>query len=298
MTAAAATRDFPRFYGKVGSLHRERLWALRLSYASLILAAIIFLAPPVYMLITSIKTNAEMANQSLNPWLVRNPTLEHYMAILGNPVFLTFFKNSIIVTLVVVAITMVISVLAAFALSRMRFWGSQVLATGVFLTYLVPDTLLFIPLYQIVGGLGLLNSIWGLVLVYPTLTVPFCTWIMIGYFASIPKELDEAALIDGATWPQMLLKIFIPVALPGIIAATIFAFTVSWAAFVYPTAFITRPEEMPLTIGIVSQLVRGDTFAWGQIMAGALLAALPPVVVYVFLMDYYIAGLTAGATKG
>ena len=168
----------------------------------------------------------------------------------------------------------------------------------MFLTYLVPDTLLFIPLYQIVGGLGLLNSIWGLVLVYPTLTVPFCTWIMIGYFASIPKELDEAALIDGATWPQMLMKIFIPVALPGIIAATIFAFTVSWAAFVYPTAFITTPDQMPLTIGVVSQLVRGDVFVWGQITAGALLAALPPVIVYAFLMDYYIAGLTAGATKG
>jgi multiple sugar transport system permease protein len=298
MAEATANRDFPRTYAKAGSLHKERLWALRTAYASLIVASIIFLAPPFYMLITSIKTNAEMADQSLNPWLVRNPTLEHYWAILSNPTFLTFFKNSIIVTVLVVAVTMVISVLAAFALSRMRFWGSQVLATGVFLTYLVPDTLLFIPLYQIVGGLGLLNSIWGLVLVYPTLTVPFCTWIMIGYFASIPKELDEAALIDGATWPQMLLKIFIPVALPGIIAATIFAFTVSWAAFVYPTAFITRPDQMPLTIGIVSQLVRGDTFAWGQIMSGALIAALPPVIVYVFLMDYYIAGLTAGATKG
>jgi multiple sugar transport system permease protein len=298
MTVPTAHRDFPRVYGKVGSLHRERLWALRLSYTSLIVAALIFLAPPVYMLITSLKTNAEMADQTLSPWLVRSPTIEHYVATLDNPLFLTFFANSAIVTLLVVCITMVVSVLAAFALSRMRFWGSQTLATGVFLTYLVPDTLLFIPLYQIVGGLGLLNSIWGLVLVYPTLTVPFCTWIMIGYFASIPKELDEAALIDGASWPQMLLKIFIPVALPGIIAATIFAFTVSWAAFVYPTAFITRPDHMPLTIGVVSQLVRGDTFAWGQIMAGALLAAMPPVVVYVFLMDYYIAGLTAGATKG
>jgi multiple sugar transport system permease protein len=152
----------------------------------------------------------------------------------------------------VVVLTMLISVPAAFALSRMKFWGSGVLATGVFLTYLVPDTLLFIPLYQIVGSLGLLNSVWGLVLVYPTLTVPFCTWIMIGYFASIPKELDEAALIDGAGWLQMLWRIFIPVALPGIIAATIFAFTVSWAAFVYPTAFITRPDEMPLTIGVVA----------------------------------------------
>jgi len=281
-----------------GSLRAERRWALWTAYVSLILACIIFLMPPVYMLVTSLKTNAEMANLQGNPWIVLNPTLEHYRAIVENPLFLTFFWNSIKVTVLTVVISMVISVLAAFALARMRFWGSQWLATGVFLTYLVPDTLLFIPLYQIVGGLGLLNNTWGLVLVYPTLTVPFCTWIMIGYFASIPKELDEAALIDGASWPQMLLKIFIPVALPGIIAATIFAFTVSWAAFVYPTAFITTPDQMPLTIGVVSTLVRGDTFPWGQIMAGALLAALPPVVVYAFLMDYYIAGLTAGATKG
>lgn len=295
---AAANRDLPSIYHKAGSLRSERRWALWTAYVSLVLAAIIFLAPPVYMLLTSLKTSAEIADLSLNPWWIRTVTLENYTSILGNPVFLTFFWNSAKITVAVVIVTMVISTLAAFALARMRFWGSQTLATGVFLTYLVPETLLFIPLYQIVGGLGLLNSAWGLVLVYPTLTVPFCTWIMIGYFASIPKELDEAALIDGASWSQMLLKIFIPVAMPGIIAATIFAFTVSWAAFVYPTAFVTTPEEMPLTIGVVSQLVRADTFAWGQIMAGALLAALPPVVVYAFLMDYYIAGLTAGATKG
>ena len=294
----AANRDMPSLYGKAGSLRSERRWALIWAYISLIFSAIILLTPPVYMLITSLKTSAEIADQKGNPWIVRNPTLENYWELITNSLFQGFFINSVIVTVVVVAVTMVISILAAFALARMRFWGSQVLATGVFLTYLVPDTLLFIPLYQIVGGLGLLNSIWGLVLVYPTLTVPFCTWIMIGYFASIPKELDEAALIDGATWPQMLMKIFIPVALPGIIAATIFAFTVSWAAFVYPTAFITTPDQMPLTIGVVSQLVRGDVFVWGQITAGALLAALPPVIVYAFLMDYYIAGLTAGATKG
>lgn len=299
MSATVATnRDMPSLYGKAGSLRSERRWALIWAYISLIFSAIILLTPPVYMLITSLKTSAEIADQKGNPWIVRNPTLENYWDLITNSLFQGFFINSVIVTLVVVALTMVISILAAFALARMRFWGSQVLATGVFLTYLVPDTLLFIPLYQIVGGLGLLNSIWGLVLVYPTLTVPFCTWIMIGYFASIPKELDEAALIDGATWPQMLLKIFVPVALPGIIAATIFAFTVSWAAFVYPTAFITTPDQMPLTIGVVSQLVRGDVFVWGQITAGALLAALPPVIVYAFLMDYYIAGLTAGATKG
>jgi multiple sugar transport system permease protein len=274
----AANRDMPSLYGKAGSLRSERRWALIWAYISLIISAIILLTPPVYMLITSLKTSAEIADQKGNPWIVRNPTLENYWELITNSLFQGFFINSVIVTVVVVAVTMVISILAAFALARMRFWGSQVLATGVFLTYLVPDTLLFIPLYQIVGGLGLLNSIWGLVLVYPTLTVPFCTWIMIGYFASIPKELDEAALIDGATWPQMLLKIFVPVALPGIIAATIFAFTVSWAAFVYPTAFITTPDQMPLTIGVVSQLVRGDVFVWGQITAGALLAALPPRV--------------------
>lgn len=295
---AAANRDLPGIYHKAGSLRAERRWALWTAYASLIVAAIIMLAPPVYMFLTSIKTSAEIADLTGTPWWVRNPTFENYWALLTNPMFMGFFWNSVKVTILVVAVTMAISILAAFALARMRFWGSQWLATGVFLTYLVPDTLLFIPLYQIVGSLGLLNSTWGLVLVYPTLTVPFCTWIMIGYFASIPKELDEAALIDGASWGQMLVKIFIPVALPGIIAATIFAFTVSWAAFVYPTAFITTPSEMPLTIGVVSQLIRGDTFAWGQLMAGALLAALPPVIVYVFLMDYYIAGLTAGATKG
>ena len=298
MSAAAANRDLPGIYHKSGSLRAERRWALWTAYISLIFSAIVLLAPPVYMLITSLKTSAEIADQRGNPWIVRNPTLDNYWALMNDSLFQGFFINSVIITVIVVALTMVISILAAFALARMRFWGSQMLATGVFLTYLVPDTLLFIPLYQIVGGLGLLNSIWGLVLVYPTLTVPFCTWIMIGYFASIPKELDEAALIDGATWPQMLTKIFIPVALPGIIAATIFAFTVSWAAFVYPTAFVTTPDQMPLTIGVVSQLVRGDTFAWGQITAGALLAALPPVIVYAFLMDYYIAGLTAGATKG
>jgi multiple sugar transport system permease protein len=298
MSASTASTIASYTGKKLGSLRAERRWALWTAYASLIVATIIFLAPPFYMLVTSLKSSAEISNLSGNPWIVRAPTLENYMELIANPLFRGFFVNSVIITLCVVAISMVISVLAAFSLARMKFWGSQALATGVFLTYLVPDTLLFIPLYQIVGGLGLLNSIWGLILIYPTLTVPFCTWIMIGYFASIPKELDEAALIDGAGWMQMLTKIFIPVALPGIIAATIFAFTVSWAAFVYPTAFVTTPDQMPLTIGVVSQLIRGDTFAWGQIMAGALMAALPPVIVYAFLMDYYIAGLTAGATKG
>jgi multiple sugar transport system permease protein len=285
-------------YHKVGSIRRERRWALIGAYIALAVFVVFFLLPPVYMLITSLKSSAEIADLNGNPWLVQRPTLENYWTLLTQGNYLIHFRNSAIVTVLVVAISMVISVLAAFSLSRMRFWGSTVLATGVFLTYLVPETLLFIPLFQIIGGLGLYNNLWAMLLVYPTLTVPFCTWIMIGYFSSIPKELDEAALIDGANHFQMLWKIFIPVALPGILAATIFAFTVSWAQFLYPMAFLVSSEQMVLTTGIVSDLIRGDTFQWGQIMAGALLAALPPLLVYAFLMDYYIAGLTAGATKG
>ena len=203
-----------------------------------------------------------------------------------------------------VIITMLISVIAAFALARMKFWGSATLATGVFLTYLIPETLLFIPLFKMFAwvnetfGIQLMNHWWTLIILYPTLTVPFCTWIMIGYFASIPKELDEAALIDGATWIQTLTKIFIPVALPGIIAATIFCFTVAWAQFLYPLAFTTSTTELVLPVGIVTTLIKGDVFNWGQIMTGALLGAAPPLIIYAFLMDYYIAGLTAGATKG
>jgi multiple sugar transport system permease protein len=224
--------------------------------------------------------------------------LDNFLELASDAHFQIFFWNSIKITVVVVILSMVISILAAFALARMRFWGSAALATGVFLTYLVPESLLFIPMFKIVGSLGLMNSTWCLVLLYPTLTVPFCTWIMIGYFSSIPKELDEAALIDGASYLQMLVKIFIPVALPGIIAATIFAFTVSWGQFLYPLAFLFSSDQMVLTVGIVTELIRGDVFQWGKIMAGSMMAALPPVIIYAFLMDYYISGLTAGATKG
>ena len=285
------------------SLKAQRRWALIWSYFFLIIFAALFLTPPFYMLITSLKTSAEISAAKL-PWWVFHPTLENYAALLSSEAYLTFFRNSIVVSLVVVAVTMVISILAAFSLSRMRFWGSATLATGVFLTYLIPETLLFIPLFKIFSfvqegtGIELMNRWWVLIVVFPTLTVPFCTWIMIGYFASIPKELDEAALIDGAGYFQVLIKIFLPVALPGVIAATIFAFTVSWADFLYPMAFTTSVDQMVLPAGIVSTLIKGDVFNWGQIMTAALLGAMPPLLIYAFLMDYYIAGLTAGATKG
>ncbi|MBM3370012.1 MAG: carbohydrate ABC transporter permease [Betaproteobacteria bacterium] len=286
-----------------GSMSRDRKRALWWSYFFLIVFAIFFLTPPIYMMVTSLKTSAEIS-AATSPWIVQSPTFQNYVGLLTDSVFLRFFRNSALVSAIVVIITMLVSVLAAFALARMKFWGSATLATGVFLTYLIPETLLFIPLFKMFAWIKetfdvqLINQWWVLILLYPTLTVPFCTWIMIGYFSSIPKELDEAALIDGATWFQTLTRIFIPVAIPGIIAATIFAFTVSWAQFLYPLAFTTSAEELVLPVGIISTLIKGDVFNWGQIMAGALLGAAPPLIIYAFLMDYYIAGLTAGATKG
>lgn len=303
MAEAVAIEGGPTRAVGYGSISKSRRRVLLWSYFFLVLFAVFFLLPPIYMFITSLKTSGEIA-EATNPWWVFGPTLGNYIELLTSPVYLTFFRNSILVSVSVVALTMVISVLAAFALARMRFWGSATLATGVFLTYLVPDTLLFIPLFKIFAwfyqftGIQLINNWWILIIVYPTLTVPFCTWIMIGYFASIPRELDEAALIDGANYFQMLTRIFIPVALPGIIAAMIFAFTVSWAQFLYPLAFTTSADQLVLPVGIVTTLIKGDVYNWGQIMTGALLCAAPPLIIYAFLMDYYIAGLTSGATKG
>jgi multiple sugar transport system permease protein len=264
---------------------------------------IFFLTPPLYMFITSLKSSAEIS-AATNPWWVYHPTLSNYIDLLSSNQYLIFFRNSALVSVCVVSLTMFISVLAAFSLARMKFWGSATLATGVFLTYLIPDSLLFLPLFKMFAAFGdltgiqLINRWYVLLIVYPTLTVPFCTWIMIGYFASIPKELDEAAIIDGASWFQTLTRIFIPVALPGLIAATIFAFTVSWAQFLYPLVFTTSTDQLVLPVGIITSLIKGDVFNWGQIMTGALLGAAPPLIIYAFLMDYYIAGLTAGATKG
>ncbi len=298
MTAVAATAAAHPGRRRHASVARQRRWALYGSYAALGVFVVMFLVPPFYMLVTSLKSSGEISAQHGSPWLVHHPTLENFIYLVTYAPFRRYFLNTVWVTVCVVAVSMVISVLAAFALARIRFWGSSALATGVFLTYLIPESLLFIPLFQILGGLGLVNSTWCLVLIYPTLAVPFCTWIMIGYFSSIPKELDEAALIDGASWLQLLLRIFIPVAMPGIIAATIFAFTVSWGDFLYPLAYLYTSDQMVLNVGIIGDLVRGDVFEWGKIMAAALMAAAPPVVIYVFLMDYYVAGLTAGATKG
>jgi multiple sugar transport system permease protein len=296
-TAAAAPWT-GRHARRHGSLAAGRRWALTWSYAALGAFVVMFLAPPFYMLMTSLKTSAEISAERGNPWIVQHPTLGNFLYLITYPNFRAYYFNSAEVTVCVVAITMVIAVLAAFGLVRLGFWGSQTLAAGVFLTYLIPASLLFIPLFQVIRALHLINNVWSLVLLYPTLSVPFCTWILIGYFSSIPRELDDAALIDGCGYLAMLRRIFIPVALPGLIAATIFAFTVSWGQFLYPLAYLYTNNQMVLTVGIVSDLVRADVFAWGKIMAACVLAAAPPVLIYAFLMDYYIAGLTAGATKG
>lgn len=282
----------------IRSLKTRRQATLIGCYGVIAVFTVFFLFPPYWMALTSFKTNQEIESLKGIPFLIQQgATLKHYVDLFTKTDFLIYFKNTAIIAVLVTLLSMVISILAAYALSRLGFWGAGVLGTGVFLTYLVPDTLLFIPLFKIIGNLGLLNSKWSLVLVYPSLIVPFCTWLLIGYFASIPRELDEAALVDGANHFQMLVRIFLPVAVPGLIAATIFAFTLSWSGFLYPLAFIFSSDQQVLTAGTVTSLIKGDVYHWGGLMAGALLACLPPVLLYVFLMDYYISGLTAGSTK-
>lgn len=282
----------------IRSRRSRRTTALFVCYGAIALFMLFFLFPPYWMAITSLKTNQEIESLKGIPLIIQEGvTLRHYRDLFAKTDFLVYFKNSVLVTVPVVLLSMAISILAAYGLSRLGFAGAAVIGTGVFLVYLVPDSLLFIPFFKILAWLGLLNSKWALVVVYPTAIVPFCTWLLIGYFASIPKELDEAALVDGANHLQMLLRIFLPVAVPGIIAATIFAFTVSWSAFLYPLAFTFSSNQQVLTAGTVTSLIKGDVYHWGGLMAGALLACLPPVLLYVFLMDYYISGLTAGSTK-
>jgi multiple sugar transport system permease protein len=280
------------------SIAQQKKRKLLYSYLALIPFLVFFLFPLYWMLITSFKQDSEITSLKGIPLIINSaPTLDHYKFILFETRYLQWFWNTFQITAVVTIITMVVSILGAYAISRLRFFGSRYFGVGIFCTYLVPPALLFIPFYKVVGILGLLNSKWCLLFLYPTLTVPFCTWILIGYFTAIPKALDEAAFVDGATYIQMLTKVFLPVAAPGLIAATLFSFTVSWAQFLYPLAFIYRDEEKVLTNGIYSTLIRGDVYFWGELMSGALLASVPVVVLFAFLMDYYIAGLTRGSVK-
>ncbi|UCE55551.1 MAG: carbohydrate ABC transporter permease [Desulfobacterales bacterium] len=267
----------------------SRRWALVGAYAALVVFMLFLLVPPYYMLLVSLKTNSDLLAKAGNHfWFQEWPTLAHYFQLLFATPFLRQLGNTVLVSSLVALITLAVSIPAAYSLTRLHFWGSTALTIGVFITYLVPETLLFIPFFKIVVKLGVYNSKWVLVVVYPTLTVPFCTWILLGYFASVPREMDEAAMVDGAGPIQMMVRVFIPVTLPGIIAATIFAFVVAWSNFIYPLAFILNEAETVLTAGMVS--IDGVQLK----MAGSLIASMPPLLVYAFLMDYYVAGLTRG----
>jgi len=280
------------------SLSRQKKRKITYSYLALIPFLVFFLFPLYWMLLTSFKQDSEISSLKGIPLIINSmPTLAHYKFILFETRYVQWFWNTLQITVIVTVITMVVSILGAYAISRLRFFGSRYFGVGIFCTYLVPPALLFIPFYKVVGILGLLNSKWSLLFLYPTLTVPFCTWILIGYFTAIPRALDEAAFVDGATYIQMLTKVFLPVAAPGLIAATLFAFTVSWAQFLYPLAFVYRDDAKVLTNGIYTTLIRGDVYFWGELMSGALLASVPVVILFAFLMDYYIAGLTRGSIK-
>ena len=259
---------------------------------------IVTLFPFYWMLITVIKPNAELYNVRMNPFLVLKPTLDHLRYLMRETIFLTWAYNTFYVSILSTAISLGAGIMAGYALSRLRFKGSGMMAVGIFVTYLVPPTLLFIPLADVVRALGLLDSPWALILTYPTFLIPFCTWLLMGYFKTIPRELEECAMIDGATRMQAMLKIVLPLALPGILSAGIFAFTLSWNEFLYALVFLSSSDIKTIPVGVVSELIRGDVFFWGPLMAGALLGSLPVAIIYSFFVEYYVAGLTAGAVKG
>jgi multiple sugar transport system permease protein len=259
---------------------------------------IVTLFPFFWMFITSIKPNAELYNVRMNPLYVLHPTLEHFRYLMRETIFLTWAYNTLYVSILSTAISLITGIMAGYALSRLRFRGAGGIAVGIFVTYLVPPTLLFIPLADVVRTFGLLDSPWSLILTYPTFLIPFSTWLLMGYFKTIPRELEECAMIDGATRLQALIKIILPLALPGILSAGIFAFTLSWNEFIYALVFLSSTEIKTIPVGVVSELIRGDVFFWGPLMAGALLGSVPVAIIYSFFVEYYVAGLTAGAVKG
>ncbi len=256
----------------------------------------VLLFPFYWMVMTSIKSNAELISREGNPFWVVAPTLEHFQHLIFETDYPSWMWNTVIVSVVSTFTSLAASVLAAYAIERLRFRGSKQVGLAIFLAYLVPPSILFIPLAAIVFKLGLFDTRWALILTYPTFLIPFCTWLLMGYFRSIPFELEECALIDGATRWQILVKIVLPLAVPGLISAGIFAFTLSWNEFIYALTFISSSEVKTVPIAVVTELVEGDVYHWGPLMAGALLGSLPVAVMYSFFVEYYVSGMT-GAVK-
>jgi multiple sugar transport system permease protein len=260
---------------------------------------IAFLMFPFYwMLIVSLKPNSHLLDTSLNPFLLTGVTLDHYRYLFERTEFPRWIWNTMVVTFCATFLSLVVSMMIGYALGRFRFRGGNFLGIAIFLAYLVPPTLLFIPMAQVISRLQLYNSYWALILTYPTILVPFASWLLMGYFRTIPRELEECAMIDGASRIQAMWRIILPLALPGILSAGIFSFTLSWNEFLYALVFMGSGSMKTIPVGTVSDLIRADVFFWGSLMASGLLGSVPVAIAYSFFVDKYVSGMTAGAVKG
>src|SRR5215469_7787358 len=269
------------------------------SFCSAVVVLVAFAAFPFYwMLITTFKTDGDLYNLESNPyWFNAAPTLAHLEYLFTDTLFVQWLVNTALIGACVVAITLAVAVPAGYSLARIAGRGGETLGIGIFLTYLVPPTLLFLPLSRIVAELGLQNSMWSLVLIYPTFTIPFCTWLLMGFFKAMPVEIEEAAIVDGCSLFGAFIKMVIPLSMPAILTAVIFTFTLTLQEFVYALTFISSTAQKPITLGVTTDLVRGDVFFWGEIMAGALIASVPVAIAYNLFLDRFIAGITGGAVK-
>jgi multiple sugar transport system permease protein len=259
----------------------------------------IFCAFPFYwMLITTFKRDSDLFNPTNDPFILNAvPTLDHLRVLFFHTLFLRYLLNTFVVGAAVVIITLLVAVPAAYSLTRWAGRWGEGLGIGIFLTYLVPPTLLFIPLSRVVAFFGLTESIGSLILVYPTFTIPFCTWLLMGFFKSIPPDIEEQALIDGYSRLGALVKVVLPLSISGLLTVVVFAFTLSMQEFIYALAFISVSAQKTVSIGVPTELVRGDVFRWGPLMAAALVASVPVAILYTFFLDRFIAGFTMGAIK-
>ena len=280
----------------------ERKWKKWFYFYIPMAVFIVFTLFPFYwMAVTAFRPDGELyrtwRQASATPFWTLEPTLEHFKGLMQTTAFPHWLWNTMLIAVVSTGISLVCGMFAGYALARLRFRGSEFLGTAIFVTYLVPQTLLFIPLADIIRDMQLGNTPWALMLTYPTFLIPFCTWLLMGYFKTIPKELEECARIDGATRFGAMVRIIFPVAIPGILSAGIFAFTLSWNEFIYALIFMSSAELKTVPVGVVSELIRGDIFFWGQLMMGALLGSVPVAIVCSFFVEYYVTGLT-GSVKG
>ena len=277
---------------------KRTLLRLLTIYLPVLIVLVLILFPFYWMIVTSFKADSELTNLKINPFYPHSPTWAPYYRLFWQTAYIRWFWNTTYVAICSTVISMVISILAGYALARLRFPGSSLFSGAIFVVYLVPTTLLFIPMTQVIQRFGLINNPLSLIVVYPTFLVPFCTWLLIGYFQTIPRELDECAMVDGATRFQALLRIVLPSAIPGVVTAGIFAFTLSWNEFIYSLVLVSTDNSRTLAVGVLTKLVRGDLLPWGPLMASALIGSIPVAILYSFFVEQYVSGLTAGAVKG